>query len=53
VMRALAKTGLRADLLTSAEIRVGDEAYSIESGVSSEIESSTTSASASASSSGG
>src|SRR5207253_7609258 len=53
VLRALAHTGLRADVLTSGEIRAGDEVYSIDSGVSSEIESSTTSASASASSSGG
>jgi hypothetical protein len=53
VLRALAHTGLRADVLTSGEIRVGDAVYSIDSGVSSEIESSTTSASASASSSGG
>ena len=53
VLRALVHTGLRADLLTSGEIRVGAAVYSIDSGVSSEIESSTTSASASASSSGG
>jgi len=53
VLRALAHTGLRADVLTSGEIRAGDGVYSIDSGVSSEIESSTTSASASASSSGG
>jgi MOSC domain len=53
VLRALAHTGLRADVLTSGEIRVGDEVYSIDSGVSSEIEPSTTSASASAASSGG
>jgi hypothetical protein len=53
VLRALAHTGLRADVLGSGEIRVGDEIYAIASGVSSEIESSTTSASASAASSGG
>src|SRR5437868_4215044 len=53
VLRALAHTGLRADVLTGGEIRLGDAIYSIDSGVSSEMESSTTSASASASSSGG
>ena len=53
VLRALVHTGLRADVLTSGEIRVGDAVYSIDSGVNSEIESRTTSASASASSSGG
>ena len=34
VMRALAHTGLRADLLTSGEIAVGDPVYAIDSRVS-------------------
>jgi hypothetical protein len=53
VMRALAHTGLRADVLTSGQIRLGDEVYSIDSGANSVMELSTMSASASASSSGG
>jgi hypothetical protein len=53
VLRALAHTGLRADVLTSGEIRIGDPVYSTDSGVSSEMEASTTSASASAAPSGG
>ena len=52
-MRALAHTGVRADILTDGEIAVGDAVYATDSGVSSSIEESTTSAAASASSSGG
>jgi hypothetical protein len=53
VLRTLAHTGLRVDVLVGGRLSVGDELYSIDSGESSRIEGSTTSASASASSSGG
>jgi hypothetical protein len=53
ILRALAHTGLRADIVTGGELRVGDPVYAIDSGVSSSIDESTTSAAASASSSGG
>ncbi len=53
ILRPLAHTGLRADIVVGGELRVGDAVYAIDSGVSSSIDESTTSAEASASSSGG